>query len=59
MATCSNGKRLTRCSRPTVLFVRWRQHTNTIRPHSALGYRPPASPGVAVLCVRLKGKILT
>ena len=20
-----NGKRLTRCSRPTVLFVRWRQ----------------------------------
>ena len=27
-----NGKRSTRCSRPTVLFVRW-------RPHSALGYR--------------------
>ena len=25
-----------------VLFVRWRQHYNTIRPHSALGYRPPA-----------------
>ena len=23
-----------------VLFVRWRQHTNTIRLHSALGYRP-------------------
>ena len=43
----SNGKRLTRFSRPTVLFVRWRQHTNTIRPHSALGYRPPAPPGVA------------
>ena len=21
-----------------VLFVRWRQHSNTIRPHSALGY---------------------
>ena len=27
---------------PTVLFERWRQHTNTIRPHSALGYRPQA-----------------
>jgi len=23
-----------------VLFVRWREHTNTIRPLSALGYRP-------------------
>jgi transposase InsO family protein len=26
-----------------VLIERWRQHYNTIRPHSALGYRPPAS----------------
>ncbi len=34
-----------------VLFVRWRQHTNTIRPHSALGYRPKAPPGVAAPCV--------
>jgi transposase InsO family protein len=25
-----------------VLVERWRQHYNTIRPHSALGYRPPA-----------------
>ncbi|NQW46316.1 MAG: transposase, partial [Planctomycetes bacterium] len=25
-----------------VLFERWQQHSNTIRPHSALGYRPPA-----------------
>jgi transposase InsO family protein len=25
-----------------VLIERWRQHFNTIRPHSALGYRPPA-----------------
>ena len=40
--SCSNGKRLTRSSMPTVLFERWRQHTNTIRPHSALGYRPQA-----------------
>ena len=23
-----------------VLIERWRQHYNTIRPHSALGYRP-------------------
>jgi len=25
-----------------VLIERWRQHYNTVPPHSALGYRPPA-----------------
>jgi putative transposase len=25
-----------------VLIERWRKHHNTVRPHSALGYRPPA-----------------
>lgn len=25
-----------------VLIERWRRHYNTIRPHSALEYRPPA-----------------
>ena len=25
-----------------VLIERWRQEYNTLRPHSALGYRPPA-----------------
>ena len=25
-----------------VLIERWRRHYNTIRPHSALRYRPPA-----------------
>ncbi len=25
-----------------VLIERWRRHDNTLRPHSALGYRPPA-----------------
>lgn len=25
-----------------VLIDRWRRHYNTVRPHSALGYRPPA-----------------
>jgi transposase InsO family protein len=33
-----------------VLIERWRLHFNTVRPHSALGYRPPAPevvmPGV-------------
>ncbi len=30
-----------------VLIERWRQHYNTIRPHSALGFRPPG-PGSPV-----------
>lgn len=31
-----------------VLLERWRQHYNTVRPHSALGYQPPA-PEVLLL----------
>jgi putative transposase len=25
-----------------IVIEQWRKHYNTIRPHSALGYRPPA-----------------
>jgi transposase InsO family protein len=25
-----------------ILIERWRHHYSTVRPHSALGYRPPA-----------------
>ena len=39
-----------------VLIERWRRHHNTVRPHSSLGYRPPApaarqlwAPGLAPL----------
>ena len=36
-----------------VLIEQWRQHFNTVRPHSALGYRPPAPevvmPGAPML----------
>jgi putative transposase len=30
-----------------VLVERWRQTYNRIRPHSALGYRPPAPETIA------------
>jgi len=30
-----------------VLIERWRKHYNTKRPHSALGYRPPAPEAIA------------
>jgi transposase InsO family protein len=29
-----------------VLIERWREEYNTLRPHSALGYRPPAPEAV-------------
>ena len=29
-----------------MLIERWRRHYNTIRPHSSLGYRPPAPEAV-------------
>ena len=29
-----------------VVIERWRRHYNTVRPHSALGYRPPAPEAV-------------
>jgi transposase InsO family protein len=25
-----------------IVIVAWRRHYNTVRPHSSLGYRPPA-----------------
>ena len=30
-----------------ILIERWRRQYNTVRPHSALGYRPPAPEAVA------------
>lgn len=30
-----------------VLIERWRRHYNQVRPHSALGYRPPAPQAIA------------
>ena len=32
-----------------ILIERWRRHYNTIRPHSALGYRPPAPESIVVV----------
>ena len=30
-----------------VLIERWRRHCNVIRPHSALGYRPPTTETIS------------
>ena len=37
-----NGEIFTTLYEAQVLIERWRRHYNTVRPHSSLGYRPPA-----------------
>ncbi len=39
-----------------VLIEQWRVHYNTIRPHSSLGYRPPAPEVVVSGGAMLPGK---
>jgi transposase InsO family protein len=36
------GEQFSTLSEAQVLIERWRRHYNAIRPHSSLGYRPPA-----------------
>ena len=36
-----NGKIFYTLREAQVLIEEWRQHYNRVRPHSALGYRPP------------------
>ena len=37
-----NGEIFYTLQEAKVLIERWRRHYNTVRPHSSLGYRPPA-----------------
>jgi putative transposase len=41
-----NGEIFYTLKEAKVLIERWRRHYNTVRPHSALGYRPPAPEAV-------------
>ena len=47
-----NGEIFYTLQEAKVLIERWRQHYNTIRPHSSLGYRPPAPAAVLPPTVR-------
>ena len=40
-----NGEIFTTLREAQVLIEKWRRHYNAIRPHSSLGYRPPAPRG--------------
>lgn len=37
-----NGEIFYKLKEAKILIERWRHHYNTVRPHSSLGYRPPA-----------------
>jgi len=41
-----NGEIFYSLKEARVLIERWRHHYNTVRPHSALGYRPPAPQAI-------------
>ncbi|MFY1708824.1 IS3 family transposase [Tritonibacter scottomollicae] len=41
-----NGEVFTTLREAQILIERWRRHYNTVRPHSALGYRPPAPKNI-------------
>ena len=41
-----NGEIFYTLKEAKILIERWRQHYNTIRPHSSLGYRPPAPAAI-------------
>ena len=41
-----NGEVFYTLTRGKIIIEQWRIHYNTIRPHSALGYRPPAPESI-------------
>jgi transposase InsO family protein len=41
-----NGEIFHSLTEAGVVIEGWRQHCNTVRPHSSLGYRPPAPSAV-------------
>jgi putative transposase len=42
-----------------VLIERWRRHYNTVRPHSSLGYRPPAPEAIVPWAPALGASLLS
>ena len=43
-----NGEIFYTLKEAQVLIEQWRKEYNTIRPHSSLGYKPPAPEAIAV-----------
>jgi putative transposase len=43
---CLNGEIFYSLKEAQVVIEQWRVHYNTVRPHSSLGYRPPAPQAI-------------
>ena len=50
-----NGEIFYSLKEAKVVISQWRHHYNTVRPHSSLGYRPPAPQTFAPLLSHLDG----
>ena len=48
-----NGEVFYTLKEAQIIIESWRKHYNTVRPHSALGSRPPAPEAVVPLDLRL------
>jgi len=44
-----NGESFYSLRKAQIVIEQWRKHYNTKRPHSALGYRPPAPESIIPL----------
>jgi putative transposase len=44
-----NGEIFYTLKEAKIVIEEWRKHYNTVRPHSALGYRPPAPESIVPL----------
>ena len=47
-----NGEIFYSLKETQIVIEQWRKHYNTIRPHSAIGYRPPALQTINPSCRR-------
>ena len=47
-----NGEVFYTLQEAQIIIEQWRRHYNTIRPHSALGYRPPAPETIILMAQR-------
>jgi transposase InsO family protein len=54
---CLNGENFYSLREAQVVIEQWRVHYNTKRPHSALGYRPPAPLTIAAKPTPLDGRL--
>lgn len=50
-----NGEIFTTLLEARVIIEQWRQQYNQIRPHSALGYRPPEPEALQIQSIQMVG----